>query len=93
MIKKGSRYEYATIEYYRDKFSNDLYPVLWYSFDDIGTLTYREHLWQEGDRIDRVASKYYDSPGFWWIILEHNPEIEDPPNIPAGYVLRIPNRV
>ena len=73
-------------------FSNAVHkPVLFYYFDNLGTVTYRDYQWQVGDRLDVVANKVYRNSKLWWIILEHNPEISDPMNIKAGTILRIPN--
>lgn len=71
--------------------SEDAHPVLFYYFDTIGTITYREYQWKVGDRLDVLAYQMYRNSGLWWIIAEHNPEIHDPNNIPVGSVLRIPN--
>ena len=89
-IQRGSRYEYADIVFIPQGYYDDLQPALYYSFDVLGTLTYREYVWKSEDRIDRVAHQLYGSPTLWWVILEHNPEVEDPSNIPFGTVLRIP---
>lgn len=53
--------------------------------------TGRVHVWQDFDRIDRVAEKYLGSGDFWWMVLDRNPEVIDPQNIAAGTVLRIPD--
>lgn len=90
MITRGSRYEYATVGFVKDAMSYDEYPVLFYTFDKLGTLTYTEHIWNDGDRLDILASSSYQSAVSWWMIMEHNPEITDPLNIPSGTVLRIP---
>ena len=92
-INKGSRYEYASIEYYKNVYTLDSHPVLWYQFDDIGSIRYREYTWKYGDRLDLVAEEFYNNSSLWWVIMEHNPEISDPLQIPAGKKLRIPNGV
>jgi hypothetical protein len=35
--------------------------------------------------------KFYGKPGYWWIIMEANPEVEDLQNIAPGTLLRIPS--
>lgn len=47
--------------------------------------------WKENDRIDLVAYSFYSDADKWWTILDFNPEIADPSNIPAGTTLRIPH--
>ena len=43
----------------------------------------------ETDRIDNVATRFYGEPNLWWVILDMNPEILNPQNIPPGTQLRI----
>ena len=45
--------------------------------------------WVETDRIDNVATRFYGEPNLWWVILDMNPEILNPQNIPPGTQLRI----
>jgi prophage DNA circulation protein len=49
------------------------------------------YTWTENDRIDMVANKFLGSPDVWWELLDINPEIIDPFDIPIGTALRIPN--
>lgn len=90
-IFRGSRYEYADIDYYDYKTSGSIYPCLFYTFDVLNTLTYTEYVWKEGDRLDRLAEEFYKKPTLWWIIPEHNPQIEDTASIAPGTILRIPD--
>lgn len=46
--------------------------------------------WKEKDRPDTVAFKTLGSSTYWWRIMDFNPEVIDPFNIPVGSVLRIP---
>ena len=89
-VRRGSRYEYAVVDYLPVGYRNDKFPVLFYYMDNIGTIAYSEYVWNDGDRLDLLALDNYGSSDLWWVILEHNPEIEDPHNIPAGYTLRVP---
>lgn len=43
----------------------------------------------EQGRLDIIASKYYNTPRFWWVIALAN-NIIDPFDIPVDTVLRIP---
>ena len=90
-IHFGSRYENATVDFVSFYDGGDAAPVVFYSFSDIGKLSYTEYTWKEGDRLDRVAMEFFKDSAKWWVIPEFNPEILDPQNIPAGTVLRIPN--
>lgn len=90
-IRLGSRYELSVVDYISLDALGDSYPVVFYEFEDLGTLTYQEYPWKEGDRLDNLAVKFYRNPKLWWIIAEANPEIEDIQYIPSGTLLRIPN--
>lgn len=46
----------------------------------------------EQGRLDIIASKYYNTPRFWWVIALAN-NIIDPFDVPVDTVLRIPSIV
>lgn len=89
-VQRGSRYEYAVVDYLPSGYADDKNPVLFYYLDSVGSITYVDYVWKIGDRLDLVAQEFYGSSALWWVILEHNPEVDDPHNIPDGYTLRIP---
>ena len=41
------------------------------------------------NRLDMIASSYYNSPRYWWVIALAN-GIDDPFDVPKGTLLRIP---
>jgi nucleoid-associated protein YgaU len=45
----------------------------------------------EIDRIENIAVKFLGNPELWWQIMDINPEILNPFEIPPGTLLRIPN--
>jgi hypothetical protein len=49
------------------------------------------YVWKEEDRIDLVANRFYGNTSLWWQILDFNPEILNPWEIPVGTTIRIPN--
>jgi hypothetical protein len=49
------------------------------------------YTWRESDRIDSVAYRFFNTPATWWKIMDYNPEIGNPFNIPVGTVIRIPH--
>jgi phage tail protein X len=89
-IRLGSRYELSVVDFISFEPDEDAYPVVFYEFDELSILTYQEYPYKQGERLDNIAMKFYGKPGFWWIIMEANPEIEDIQNIPPGTFLRIP---
>lgn len=90
MINQTSRYYIQLIDYIAFAPEGDNYPVVFYEFDSPGKLTWYEHSYSEGERLDQIAEKYYKRPDLWWLIPEYNPVIEDFTAIAPGTILRIP---
>lgn len=90
MIYQNSRYYNQLIDYISFTPEGDSFPIVFYEFDNQSTLSWWEHMYAEGERLDQIANLYYQRPEFWWIIPEYNPQIVDFLNIPAGTILRIP---
>ena len=49
------------------------------------------YTWKETDRIDLVSDKFYGNSSLWWQIMDFNPEILSPWQIPVGTPIRIRN--
>jgi hypothetical protein len=47
--------------------------------------------WRERDRIENVAARLLGDSNLWWRIMDYNPELSDPFNIPVGATVRIPS--
>jgi len=48
-------------------------PVLEYPTDEEkGNLDVRAHIWKVGDRFYKLATEFYGSPEYWWIIAWYN---------------------
>jgi hypothetical protein len=90
-IYKGSRYEYSTIDFVATSAKKDANPIVFYNITHFDKLTYYEHSYVSGERLDQIANTYYKNPEYWWIIPEFNPQITDFTNIPNGTILKIPN--
>lgn len=43
-----------------------------------------------GERLDSVASQYYGNPSLWRLLASYN-DIDDPMDLPAGALIRIPD--
>lgn len=89
-IYLGSRYADSTVDFFSIRPGGDQNPTVFYDFPDIGTLQYTEHTVVSGERLDQLGYKYYRRSSMWWVILDHNPELKDIFDIPAGTILRIP---
>jgi hypothetical protein len=48
------------------------------------------YTWKQRDRIDLVAYDLLGEAALWWLIMDYNPEIVNPFDIPLGTILRIP---
>lgn len=90
MIYKGSRYEYSTVDYVATELNGAENPIVFYAITEFNNISYYEHTYVKGERLDQLSSKYYRTPRFWWMIPEANPQIADFTNIKEGTVLRIP---
>jgi nucleoid-associated protein YgaU len=90
MIYSDSRYlDGALPVVYREYSGNHEQAVYrtWPSY----TVDYRYYTVNEIDRIEGIASKFLGNPELWWMIMDVNPEILNPFEIPPGTQLRIPN--
>jgi hypothetical protein len=47
--------------------------------------------WVEKDRLDKLAAQYLGHASQWWKIMDCNPELANPFDIPVGTTIRIPN--
>ena len=90
-IYKGSRYEFSTIDFVATDSALHEKSLVLYKFSNLGMITFWEHVYTEGERLDQIAFKYYKRPEYWWVIPEYNPSITDFTEIVPGTVLRIPN--
>lgn len=52
---------------------------------------YSLYTWLEEDRIDLIAKKFLGDASLWWRIMDFNPEVLNPMDIPVGTTLRIPS--
>jgi nucleoid-associated protein YgaU len=90
MIYQNSRYYNQLIDFVSFTKDGNANPILFYEFDVLGSVTWWSHTYQEGERLDSIAYKYYKRSDYWWLIPEYNPTIDDFANIVPGTVLRIP---
>jgi nucleoid-associated protein YgaU len=49
------------------------------------------YVWTSRDRLDKIALERLGNSDLWWRILDFNPEVGNPWDIPVGTVLRIPS--
>jgi hypothetical protein len=89
MIFTDSRYADGTLIKAQDSRTNT-YRLGVYRKFPTKSVQYYQYVWAEGDRIDSVTNNLMGNPSFWWQIMDANPEIINPTDIPVGTILRIP---
>lgn len=55
------------------------------------TSSYSQYIWRESDRMDLIARKLLGDASLWWKIMDFNPELLNPMDIPVGTAIRIPH--
>lgn len=90
MIFANSRYVDGTIYKAHNPMKN-IYSVTVSREYPQYSVEFFHYTWSERDRIDVIANKFLGSSDLWWQIMDINPEIIDPFNIPLGTPVRIPN--
>jgi len=70
-----------TNEKYREAFEKrgvsfiDIYPTPILNFptpEQISTLVIERHIWTDGDRLWKLAAKFYNNPKLWWVLAWMN---------------------
>lgn len=89
-IYKSSRYEYSVVDYVQTETDGPENPIVFYDISTFYNVTYYEHPYVQGERLDQISNKYYKTPGYWWAIVELNTHVEDFLNIPDGTILKVP---
>ena len=84
MIYVNSRY------YDGDLYQKDNKIFVTRSFPVNNSVRILGYIWRQNDRPDQVASYFLNDPNSWSVIMDLNPHIMDPLNIPAGTPIRIP---
>jgi hypothetical protein len=89
MIFSDSRYANAVITKNYNTTRNTNAVVATRVFP-IASSKFAVYVWTEKDRIDLVAYRFLGSPENWWKIMDYNPELSNPMEIPIGTYIRIP---
>lgn len=90
MIYTDSRYASGTLVKSQDARTGDYTVTLFRQFP-MGSASFYYYTWTQRDRIDVIAGELLGDPALWWQIMDFNPEILNPFNIPLGTLVRIPN--
>lgn len=89
-VYRSSRYFTGDAQQIKNKTTNLYNWTVYRKFPESVRINYINYTWVDGDRMDYLADVYLGSGTLWWKIMDVNPDIEDPFNIPAGTVIRIP---
>jgi len=85
------RYEFTQQTRDKDKnfrkYDSTLYPKIVFDDSDFYIIT------KIGDRLDLLASKYYNDVNLWWIIAQANQIGKGTLNVSTGIQLRIPQNL
>jgi len=90
MIFQNSRYYNQLIDYVAITQDGNANPIVYYEFDNPGKISWWEHQYVEGERLEQIAHQYYKRPELWWVIPEYNPTIVDFINIVPGTIIKVP---
>ena len=90
-IRAGSRYEKSVVDYFRKTENGQAYPIVFYNFDTLDSISYSTHTFVKGETLTAISWKYFNRPDLWWVIAEYNPEITNLVSIEGGTILRIPS--
>jgi hypothetical protein len=90
MIERVSRYYDGPLSQTAHKYTGNPAVSVYRAFPTSKQVQYVEYTWADGDSIAILAQAYGLGSKYWWEILEINPEIDDPFNIAAGTILRVP---
>jgi hypothetical protein len=91
MISSGSRYADGKFGQVIDGHYKSPTTFVLRKFSVPVSNTYFLYTFSDADRIDVLGSIFFGYPQAWSLIMDINPEIPDPFNIPAGTIIRIPN--
>lgn len=89
MIFTDSRYATGVLAKSVDA-RNDSYQLSVFRQFPSSSSSFYYYVWSQRDRIDLVAAELLGDPNLWWLIMDYNPEILNPFDIPLGASLRIP---
>ena len=90
MIFTTSRYNNGPLVDVVD-YKNDVTRKTVYRKWPTSVTSFSIYVWQDGDRLDLVANRFYNRPEVWWQIMDYNPEIVDPTSIQPGTEIRLPS--
>lgn len=88
MIFEGSRYEFSDLVRITDH-KGDQHPAVYRPPTDV-EFRFSEYTWEEGDRVDQLAYRFFKDPELWWILSEANPEYPYLSEIDPGTKIRVP---
>lgn len=89
MIYTDSRYASGVVVKSYDA-RKPAYSVTLFRQFPSSTADFYYYTWTQRDRIDLLADELLGDSSLWWAIMDYNPEIPNPFDIPIGTVLRIP---
>jgi hypothetical protein len=89
-VFRSSRYYTGDAQQIKNKTTGLFNWTVYRKFPSSTRITYINYTWVDGDRMDYLAQVYLGSSILWWKIMDVNPTIQSPYDIPPGTVIRIP---
>lgn len=90
MIERVSRYYDGALTQTPDKYTGEYVISVFRRFADSVQVNYITYTWKDGDSLSNLSEVFGVGAKYWWEIMEINPEIQDPFDIPEGTILRVP---
>ena len=90
MIERVSRYYDGPLTQTPDKYTGEYLISVFRRFADSKEVNYITYTWKAGDSLSNLSEVFGVGAKYWWEIMEINPEIQDPFDIPEGTLLRVP---
>lgn len=95
MIFIGSRYEQEDVQYLLDARSNVTRPTVMRNnsqlrLKQLSSRGRNTATWNSSFRVDQVATELVKDPERWWEIIDLNPDILNPWNIPPATQVVVP---
>ncbi|MFC9505399.1 hypothetical protein [Streptomyces sp. NPDC057002] len=91
-ISRTSRYQRNETTLVKDR-NGQLQLAVMHRRPEAQKLRVSDYRWRSSERVDDVATRYYQSESSWWMYAEANPGILDWTQVPAGQQIMVPRGV
>ena len=64
----------------------------YFTEEEMKNINFFEYTWTTGDRLYKLADRFFGTPNDWWLLLRFN-KLKNETDIKAGDVLKIPYNI